>query len=213
MEMQVPKKKVALIVAHPDDETLWAGGMLLCNPDWEYFIVCLCRKYDLDRAPKFYKALKALQCNGTMGDLDDGPDQIPQDKLEIDSLILQLLPAEKYDLIITHNPLGEYTRHLRHEEIGHSVMDLWDEGKISSQELLLFAYEDQNKQYYPKAIPLAAIQLTLPAEIWQKKYEIITQIYDFTPDSWEAKTTPRTEAFWRFTNKKDARSWLKQTKL
>jgi len=213
MEMQVQKKKVALIVAHPDDETLWAAGILLSNPYWESFIVCLCRKYDPDRAPKFYKALELLQCKGTMGNLDDGPEQIPQDKSEIDRLILQLLPVEHYDIILTHNPLGEYTRHLRHEETGRSVIGLWDEGKISCDELLVFAYEDHNKQYYPKAMPNTDIELTLTPEIWQQKYEIITKIYGFTPDSWEGKTTPKTEAFWRFSSKKDARSWLKEKKL
>ncbi|MCV9927532.1 PIG-L family deacetylase [Flavobacterium sp. LS1R49] len=213
MEMQVQKKKVAVIVAHPDDETLWAGGMLLNNPDWDCFIVTLCRKYDSDRAPKFYKALDALHSTGIMGDLDDGPDQIPLDQLEIDRLILQLLPIIDYDLILTHNPLGEYTRHLRHEEIGISVISLWYEGKISSKELMLFAYEDHNKQYHPKAITLADVQLNLPTDLWQKKYEIVTQIYGFTPDSWEAKTTPKTEAYWKFTNKKDAWKWLKNVKL
>jgi hypothetical protein len=34
--------------------------------------------------------------------------------------------------------------------------------------------------------------------IWQKKYDIITRIYGFAEDSFEAKTTPRLEAFWRF---------------
>lgn len=210
MEIKGQKKKVAVIVAHPDDETLWAGGILLNNPYWECFIVCLCRKHDPDRAPKFYKTLDALHCKGTMGDLDDGPDQVPQNRSEIDHHILELLPSIDYDLIITHNPLGEYTRHLRHEETGISVISLWYESKISSKELMLFAYEDHNKEHLPKAIPFADLQFSLPADIWQKKYEIITRIYGFTPDSWEAKTTPKTEAYWKFTHKKDAWKWLKK---
>lgn len=213
MEKHLEKKKAALIVAHPDDETLWAGGMLLSTPHWDCFIVCLCRKYDPDRAPKFYKALQALQCRGIMGNLDDGPEQLPSDKTEIARLVLQLLPEGHYDFILTHNPLGEYTRHLRHEETGCCVINLWDEGKISSEELLVFAYQDHNKQHYPKAMPMADIQLTLTAEIWQKKYDIITRIYGFDPDSWEAKTTPTTEAFCRVSSRKDAPSGLKKTKL
>ena len=67
-------KKVALIVAHPDDETLWAGGTILSHPGWECYIVCLCRGNDADRAPKFKEALKELRSEGIMGDLDDGPD-------------------------------------------------------------------------------------------------------------------------------------------
>jgi len=213
MEMQVQKKKVAVIVAHPDDEILWAGGMLLNNPDWDCFIVCLCRKYDPDRAPRFYKALDALAFRGIMGNLDDGPTQTPQDQLEIDQLIIQLLPKIDYDLILTHNPLGEYTRHLRHEEIGISVTKLWSEGKIFSKELMIFAYEDNNKQYYPKAITLADLHFVLPDDLWQKKYEIIVNIYGFNADSWEAITTPKIEAFWKFTNKIDALQWLKKTIL
>ncbi|MEP6929028.1 MAG: PIG-L family deacetylase [Flavobacterium sp.] len=211
--MQAEKKKVAVITAHPDDETLWAGGLLLNNIDWECFIACLCRKNDPDRAPKFHKALQELNCKGVMGNLDDGPDQIPQDKTEIESLILELLPKTDYDLIITHNPLGEYTRHLRHEEIGMSVLGLWHESKISARELRLFAYEDNCKEYYPKAVASADFYFELSTALWHKKYDIITQIYGFAADSWEAKTTPQLEAYWRFTNKKDALEWLKKTKL
>ena len=31
-------RRVAVIVAHPDDETLWAGGLLLAHPEWTTFI-------------------------------------------------------------------------------------------------------------------------------------------------------------------------------
>jgi len=37
---------VAIIVAHPDDETLWAGGTILNHPYWKFFITCLCRTND-----------------------------------------------------------------------------------------------------------------------------------------------------------------------
>ena len=69
---QLTTKTVVLIVAHPDDETLWAGGTILSHPTWKFFVVCLCRESDEDRAPKFYKALKVLKSEGVMGDLDDG---------------------------------------------------------------------------------------------------------------------------------------------
>ena len=65
-------KNIAIIVAHPDDETLWAGGTILSTPSWQWFIVCLCRGNDEDRAPKFFKALKILKSEGVMGNLDDG---------------------------------------------------------------------------------------------------------------------------------------------
>ncbi len=60
-------KRVAIIVAHPDDETLWAGGTILSHPEWECFVVSLCRKSDPDRAPKFKKVLEVLGADGISG--------------------------------------------------------------------------------------------------------------------------------------------------
>lgn len=91
-------KKVAIIVAHPDDEILWAGGTIMEHPMWNCFIVSVCRGSDVDRAPKFYKALKVLKSEGTMGDMDDGPEQIPLDDVELEQTILNLLPKKDYDL-------------------------------------------------------------------------------------------------------------------
>lgn len=192
------KKTVVLIVAHPDDETLWAGGTILRHPSWKCLIVCLCRGSDTERAPRFYKTLKVLQAEGIMGDLDDGPEQNPLDEKELERTIMQLLPSAPFDLIITHNSTGEYTKHLRHEEVNKAVITLWHSGKIVSNELWTFAYEDGNKQYFPRAIQNAAIFHTLPEQIWLKKYNIITETYGFEKNSWEAETTPRSEAFWQF---------------
>jgi len=201
-------KNVALIVAHPDDETLWAGGTILSHPSWNWFVVCLSRKGDKDRATKFYKALQIFKAEGIMGDLDDGPDQKPLDGKEVEQAILDLLPTIHYDLIISHNPTGEYTRHLRHEEASKAVIKLWHGGKISASELWTFAYEDGGKKYFPLPIENANICRLLTKRIWLRKYSIITENYGFKKDSWEAETTPRTEAFWQFTDPYDAKRWL-----
>ena len=46
-----------------------------------------------------------------MGDLDDGPEQKPLDETEVQGTIQKLLPHRHFDLVISHNPTGEYTRH------------------------------------------------------------------------------------------------------
>ena len=206
--MDSPTQSVAIIVAHPDDETLWAGGTILNNPTWQCFIVCLCRKSDTERAQNFFEALKILKAEGIMGDLDDGPEQTPLEDEEVEQAILQLLNPKHYDLIITHNPNGEYTRHLRHEEISKAVIRLWNAGKISTAEMWLFAYEDGNKAYYPQPIENAAIYNILSKQIWQIKYAIMTDTYGFDVNSWEAVTTPLAEAFWKFTNQYEAKKWI-----
>jgi LmbE family N-acetylglucosaminyl deacetylase len=201
-------KRVVIIVAHPDDETLWAGGTILNHPSWHCFIVCLCRRSDKDRAPKFLKALKVLGSEGIMCDLDDGPEQNPLEENEIVRTILQVLPSKHFDLIISHNPFGEYTRHIRHEETGKAVIKLWHAGIISANELWTFAYEDGDKKYYPKPIQTATVCHKLTEQIWLKKYIIITETYGFEKTSFEAQTTPRAESFWQFINPDDAQKWL-----
>ena len=207
MVRKIPKS-VAVIVAHPDDETLWAGGTILSLPSWQWFIICLCRGSDKDRAPRFYKALKILKSKGIMGDLDDGPEQKHLDEKKVEHAIMQLLPPTYFDLIISHNPSGEYTRHIRHEEVSKAVIKLWHAGKISTNELWTFAYEDGNKEYYPRPVENAPIYRTLTKRIWLRKYSLITEIYGFEKNSFEAKTTPQAESFWQFTNSYDAQNWL-----
>jgi LmbE family N-acetylglucosaminyl deacetylase len=201
-------KTVIIIVAHPDDETLWAGGTILNNPSWRCFIICLCRKNDPDRAPKFQKALKILGAAGIMGGLDDGSEQKPLAETEVEDSILQLLPPGYFDLVITHSIYGEYTRHRRHEEIGKAVVNLWNSGKLAATELWAFAYEDHHRAYYPIIIEDAPIYYVLPNHIWESKYNIITSVYGFEKDSWEAQTTPKEEAFWQFFNAGQAKQWL-----
>jgi len=201
-------KTVAVIVAHPDDETLWAGGTILCHPSWQWFIVCLCRGSDKERAPRFYKALQVLKSEGIMGDLDDGPEQKPLDEKEVERAILDLLPPKHFDLIISHNPTGEYTKHVRHEEASKAVIKLWHAFKISTNGLWTFAYEDGGKKYYPRPIETAPICRILTKRIWLRKYSIITKTYGFERSSFEAETTPRAESFWQFTNSCGAKKWL-----
>ncbi len=201
-------KSVAIIVAHPDDETLWAGGTILNHPLWHCFIVCLSRASDAERAARFYQALKVLGADGIMGDLDDGPEQKPLAEKEVEQAILGLLPSKHFDLIISHNPSGEYTRHLRHEEVSKAVIQLWQQGTIAANELWTFAYEDGNKAYFPKARENAPVFEVLQEPIWLRKYNIMTKTYGFEPDSWEAETTPRAESFWYFTNPPEAKKWV-----
>lgn len=203
-------KAVAVIVAHPDDETLWAGGTILSHPSWQWFIVCLCRRSDKERERKFSETLHILGSKGIMGDMDDGPEQNPLDENELEDAILRLLPSIHFDLIISHNPNGEYTRHLRHEEISKAVIKLWHAARISANELWTFAYEDNDKKYYPRPIEKATFYHRLTKQIWLKKYNIITKTYGFEKNSFEAETTPRAESFWQFTNSYDAINWLNQ---
>ncbi len=187
---------VAVVVAHPDDETLWAGGVLLLHPEWRVVIATLCRASDPDRAPRFEAAARRFGAVGRRADLEDGPEQNPLPEGEVEATVMGLVGDREYDLVITHGPRGEYTRHRRHEETSRAVTALWEQGRLRSRALWLFAYEDGGGAYLSRAEAGAPIQVALPEEVWEEKYRILRDLYGFAEESKEARTTPRREAFW-----------------
>ncbi|MDR3727790.1 MAG: hypothetical protein P4K86_12185 [Terracidiphilus sp.] len=193
-----PRPRAAVIVAHPDDETLWCGGTLLTHLEFNWRVVTLCRASDPDRAPKFHRVLQQLAAEGEMADLDDGPDQIPLPVEQLQETILQLLAGNSYSLILTHGPMGEYTQHRRHEECCRSVVQLWQAGAIDTGRLWMFAYEDGGHAYLPLVRKDADRRDRLTDEIWLQKHKLITDVYGYGAESWEAQTTPREEGFWCF---------------
>lgn len=202
------RPSVAVIVAHPDDETLWAGGQILARPEWHWTIVTLCRASDPERAPKFRRVIEQFGAKGAMADLDDGPEQVPLSITEVQAAIRSLLTGTRFDAVLTHGPEGEYTRHRRHEEVSRGVMDLWRSGGLTARRLFLFAYEDGGRAYPPRPRPDAHLVETLPPTLWQGKYDIMTGVYGFAADSWEALATPRQEAFWGFASVTDLQAWI-----
>jgi LmbE family N-acetylglucosaminyl deacetylase len=201
-------RRVAVVCAHPDDETLWAGGTILLHPEWDVFVACVCRASDPDRAPKFGRVLGRLGAEGAMADLDDGPGQDPLPAVLVEDTVLGLLPDRWFDLILTHGPRGEYTRHRRHEEASAGVCRLWRSGELEADELWMFAYSDGGGRHLPRALDEADEKTVLPDDVWQAKYDMVTELYGFAPDSFEARTTPRVEAFHRFGVPAELDAWL-----
>lgn len=201
-------RRAAVVVAHPDDEALWCGGLILKFPSWEWHVVSICRGADSDRAPRFFNSMKCLNAEGKMADLDDGPEQHPLDELGLKNTVAELLGKGGWDLLVTHGPRGEYTRHRRHEEVCEAVVQLWETGILSSQELWMFAYGDQSGSGLPLANEDASNRADLDPAIWEKKRRLITDTYGFSPDSWEARATPRREAFFTFDEPSQARAYV-----
>src|SRR5690242_115962 len=128
-----PRPRAAVIVAHPDDETLWCGGYILSHPEFLWRVVTLCRAADPDRAPKFRLALQRLGAEGEMANLDDAPGQAPLPVGQVQETTARLLDGTNYALILTHGPNGEYTWHRRHAECCQSVVELWRSGGIDTR--------------------------------------------------------------------------------
>lgn len=201
---------VGVIVAHPDDETLWAGGTMLLHPHWHCAVFTLCRAGDVDRAPKFSRAVTRFAATGAMADLDDGPEQTPLPTDTVETTILRLVGGQRFRRILTHGPRGEYTWHRRHGEVSQAVIALWTTGQLQTEELWLFAYDDHAASEYPHALREADQRFILPPEVWEAKYHIIREVYGFSAASWEALSTPLVEAFRTFSSPTDLAAWQRK---
>ena len=100
-----------------------------------------------------------------------------------------------------------------HEECCRAVVELWESGRITTNELWLFAYEDGGGAYLPHVSDGADLRLGLDDEVWLEKRRLITGLYGFAETSWEARCTPREEGFRIFRSPRDAVDFLETTKV
>lgn len=107
----------ALVVAHPDDEVLWAGGLLARYGERITVICCSIPRSDPIRAWKFFDVCDVL---GAKARLIPFVEALPGDALQN----LGALDLSVFDLIVTHNDVGEYG-HAHHRTLHRFVKERW----------------------------------------------------------------------------------------
>ena len=200
--------KALVIVAHPDDETIWMGGTILRNEDWEWTILSLCRKNDPDRVPKYHKVCNLFGARAIISDLDDEHLKPLQIK-EVENKILENLKDLDYDYIFTHGKNGEYG-HLRHKETHLAVTSLVNSKKLQCTKLFYFNYGLSNQAVpsipslrIPTAIKKNADwHLELNQKELNSKRDIIQNKYGFQQLSFETLSCQNLEAFTLFKDTK-----------
>lgn len=174
-------KEALVIVAHPDDEIIWMGGMILKNKDWDWTVFSLCRESDADRNPKFFSVCKMLKIQGIMADLDDEVLR-PLNKNIIIETILEKV-KDHYDYIFTHGKNGEYG-HIRHREVYWAVKKIISDKKITCKKFLTFDYTMGKNIPHPDLLPPqprddADLVIKLTSEELDYKKKIIRDIYGY----------------------------------
>jgi LmbE family N-acetylglucosaminyl deacetylase len=190
-------KKVLVIVAHPDDETIWAGGTLLKNKDkWDITIISVCRREDSDRAPKFKKVCDKLNARSFISNLDDSEkrDFKKISNKDIINKILQFTNEKRYDYVFTHGKNGEYG-HIRHIEVHNAVVEMLNKKQLLAKKVFFFSYLKDEKQGVCYINKNADKLIRLKNNYFNKKKHLIQEIYGFKENSFEDKCCNKIEAF------------------
>lgn len=193
-------KRALVIIAHPDDETIWMGGTILENPDWNWTIISLCRMEDSDRAPKFKKVCDFYNSKSIISDLDDEVLE-PLKIEEVSEKIKSLLSEKEYDFIFTHGKNGEYG-HLRHIETHKAVKKIIESGELIGKKVYFFDYEKSDQSApgipdlkIPKPKQNSDYTITLNEHQYLNKLKLIKEFYGFNGDSFETLSCNKKEAF------------------
>ena len=190
-------KAAVIVVAHPDDEIIWCGGLILQNLQWDWTVLSLCRANDSDRRPKFRSICERLDVSGRISDLDDGNPLKPINPMrEIGWRIRQHLAEMDWHLCVTHGADGEYG-HPRHRQIHSEVRRLVDNGVLRCRELWTFAYECDRGKGLCRPRGDADMLLELTDEQLAEKKRIIHEEYGYGEQSFEVTACISPEAFHR----------------
>ena len=116
----VPNPSKVMIVAHPDDESLFGGEALTSSGGWT--VICVTNGTNQQRRREFIEAMSSIGVNYSMlchfDHLDSG-----NFSGRLEEQLKALLNEFQYDMVVTHNERGEYA-HPQHRAVHRIVRRL-----------------------------------------------------------------------------------------
>ena len=154
----------AVVVAHPDDETLWASSHIGPGVD---VICCTVPRRDPERAIRFFDAVREL---GGFPILIPFVESAPNELLPH----LDVLDLSRYDTVVTHGAKGEYG-HLHHMHVHDHVNATFTGKKV------FFGYQEGNLvECDPERKKAALMKYDhhSPSDGGKPKWQALIDVYD-----------------------------------
>ncbi len=202
----IPKPRALLVVAHPDDETIFTGGLTLRSRETRWTVVCCTDEGNRARQGEFLCACEFLAKHSGNHVEPIFLGLMPQRDGHIDhpELAKALEPyAPGYEIVFTHNSQGEYG-HEHHKLVHRSVIE-----SIGNPNTWVFVSpgstnvdQEQLRSRMPNgnvSLDLSADRRTLKAEAFQECHASQARLYGYDPVSHELRNTDLKETLsWYF---------------
>lgn len=174
---------VCVLVAHPDDETIFCGGLMLSFPEINWTVATVTMQHPRLRRPEFDNSINKLKEFGvniinstTLGFLSKNKILNKRDIPKWEKAIPEFISKVQPDLIITHNRGGDYG-HRHHKIISRIINE-------TSSNVLEFFYPGD--RIIPEMHKLTNIyELKLSAKVLKQKNYIMENCYPSQMHIWK----------------------------
>lgn len=167
-QLKINNYQNIMIVAHPDDETIW-GGMHLIKD--KYLVICLTNGDNKTRAQEFNDVIKQTDDLGIILDYPDKTngkrDNWSNSQKNIKNDLNYLLQKQSFSKIVTHNPSGEYGH--QHHKMTSSIVTNIAKTLNKTDSLYYFG------KYYKKTSPMLSMKPTFNEELLKQKNQLISK--------------------------------------
>lgn len=171
-KIDLKKYKKLMIVAHPDDEVLWGGAHLIED---DYVVVCITCGSKRGRLNEFKRVMKETDDsyialgypNKTRGERNDWSNYYDNIKKDINMII----NSNDWDLVVTHNEVGEYG-HIHHIKTNKLVTELYNDGNYQFDLYYFGAYYSKKRMS-----KLEVVQSSISDSLLKRKEDIL-ELYE-----------------------------------